>query len=521
MQLLTGSQMRELERRYIECIGMPSISLMENAASMLSQSIENEYKGLKNTKIVIVAGKGNNGGDTLAAYRHLVNKGANVRVFLLCEKDEIKGDAKINLDILLKLEVDIICPTHINFIEEIEKAILNADIIIDGIFGTGFKGQPSGLIAQVIALINAVNNFTVSVDLPSGLDADTGMVSGVCVVANLTVTFGFPKVGLIIHPGCEYTGKLKVVDIGIIKGYEENLGIYLIDNELARSILPARTENSNKGTYGKALIITGSKGMAGAGCLCGKAFLRSGAGLAYLCVPESMANIYNSSFVEGVIRPLKDEDGYLSDMVIDEIKMFSKDMDVVVIGPGIGTKDGVKRLVKKVITDLTCQLVIDADALNCISDDVEILKRANKPVIITPHPGEMARLLGITVTEVQNNRIDITRCFSTKYGTITILKGSRTIISTADGELYINCTGNSGMATAGTGDVLAGIVAGLLAQKVKPVDAAVLGVYLHGVAGDIGSREKTQYSLIASDLIEFLPSSIKACLENVFSDIKG
>lgn len=523
MKVVTPQQMGGIDRLCIEEFGIPGVVLMENAALRVVEEIEKSLEILPGKYIFVFAGKGNNGGDAFAVARHLFNKGAEVKVFLLAEKSAITGDARINLNILEKSGVDVkelanspgtaASPDLKKLsLERLSSELSLADIIVDGIFGTGLKGGVKGLAAEVIGLINKSRKPVISIDIPSGLNGESGKVEGICIKASKTVTFGLPKTGLLVHPGCEYTGELVIADIGIPARAVERFDIrtFLVDRLLVRGMLPKRVPDSNKGDYGRVLVISGSTGMTGAGCLAATAALRSGAGLVYLGVPSSLVHIYDSVVKETVALPFEDEGkGYLSKKGIDGIISAMKGKDVIAVGPGLSVNDDVAAVVISIVENAEVPLVLDADALNVLSRQPATLKSIKAGAVITPHPGEMARLAGISIGEVQDNRLEVARDFASRWGVTTVLKGARTVIATPDGRLFINPTGNAGMATGGSGDVLTGVIASLTGQGLDVTEAAVAGVYLHGLAGDRAAAQKGQHGLIAGDIAEELPYAIK------------
>lgn len=515
MIAVTPSQMAGIDNFTITEIGIPGMVLMENAALSVVKEIEKDIDCIKGKKVCLLAGKGNNGGDAFAIARHLYNNGAKVLVFLLAKKNEIKGDAKTNLDILDKMGVNVIEILDISDLNDAKKHLSHSHLIVDGIFGTGIKGNIPQLISQIINFINEKDIPVISVDIPSGINGETGEILGTCIKAYKTVTFGYAKVGLFVHPAAQYTGETVVADIGIPKNVVDKFDIknYIIDDETVRKIIPKRYSDSNKGSYGKLLLLTGSRGMTGAGCLAGKAALRSGLGLLYLGVPASLTNVYDSILIESVTLPLEDDDtGYITKGCIESLKEYMAGVDVIALGPGLSTKGDVGDVVFSIVENSKVPLVIDADGINVISKNIEVLKKSNVPVVLTPHPGEMARLLGTSPEEVQKNRINVARDFSRKWNVITVLKGSRTIVALPDGSIYINTTGNSGMATGGTGDVLTGMIASFICQGAKVHEGAILGVYFHGLCGDNIAKTKGEYGIIAGDLVEEIPYVIKSRL---------
>ena len=524
MKVVTPKQMNEMDRLSIDHIGIPGIVLMENAALSVVNEILKTIGDAAGKKITIFAGKGNNGGDAFAVARHLYNICAEVFIYVTVSKNQITKDAAINLSILEKMGATV---TELSdpsaAVPQIEESVLmdlqnnikTSEIIIDGIFGTGLKGEVGGLSAKIIELINNSGKYVIAIDIPSGICAESGQVLGVGVKAHKTVTFAFPKIGEVIHPGCEYAGELIVSDIGIPRIISENIGIKIQTTEKMQvsALLPGRSKNTNKSDYGKALIITGSTGMTGAGCLTADACLRTGAGLVYLGVPSSLTAIYETAIMETITIPLEDRGlGYLGKNSISPLMDSLDKFNVIAAGPGLSMQTDVLEVIKAIITNCKVPLVLDADALNALSKDVSILENKKAEIIITPHPGEMSRLTGRSTREIQENRISIAEEFSSKYGVITVLKGSKTIIASPDGTIYINQTGNPGMATGGTGDVLTGIIAGLVGQDLKPFDASAVGVYLHGLAGDNVVKIKGIHGLKASDLVEELPHTILSIL---------
>lgn len=512
MKVVTPVQMREIDSYTISSMGIPGTVLMENAALRVVDEIIKDLGNVKAKNICLFAGKGNNGGDAFAVARHLYNKGAKVTVFVLANKKDITGDARTNLDILEKMGVDTVEVLDTGKLNDMESILDRAELIVDGIFGTGLKGSVKGFLEEVIRLINNKNAAVLAVDIPSGINGETGEILGTCIKAYKTVTFGFPKLGHFLHPGCEYTGKLIVADISIPESAAQKFGInhFIMDEATLKSLMPQRRRNSNKGDYGKIFVITGSRGMTGAGYLAGAAALRTGAGLVYLGVPSSLVSVYDSNLIEAVTIPLEDKNlGYLSKECIPQVIKQLEGMDAVAIGPGISTKGDAADVVYNIVKNCSVPMVIDADGINAISKDVSILRQCKAKVVLTPHPGEMARLLGTCIKDVQKDRVNIARDFSAKWGVVTVLKGSRTIVAAPDGRVYINLSGNSGMATGGTGDVLTGIIAGLIGQGLEPVEASIAGVYLHGLSGDSVANIKGEHGLIAGDLVEELPYTIK------------
>ena len=520
MKVVTAEEMREIDRKTIAS-GIPSIRLMENAGRAVARAIKSRYGPLKGKKITIFCGKGNNGGDGLVIARLLGREKAKIRIFLLAGKKKLKKDPKANLERALRQKVEVIEIDTSRKLKKFEQESKKSDLIVDAILGTGIKGAPKGLEARAIKFINTLKKPIVSVDIPSGVEGSTGRVSGEAIRADLTITFGLPKIGLVIYPGAEYVGGLEVADIGIPKRFlrDKKIKVNLITKEEISSYLKPRKPDTHKGTYGHLLVIAGSVGMTGAATLTSQAAslcfgaLRSGVGLVTLAIPESLNEIMEVKLTEGMTLPLPEtKKKTLSLLAEKKIIEFSKKANALALGPGLSTNKETQQLVRNLIGKISYPMVIDADALNALAGHLSILRSRIQDLgsrIITPHPGEMARLIGKKAKEVQENRIKIAGDFARKYKVIVILKGAGTVISDPEGNIYINPTGNPGMASAGVGDVLTGMIGSFLAQRREPLEAAKTGVYLHGLAGDLAAQEKGEESLIASDLLKKLPQVFK------------
>lgn len=526
MKIVTSEEMRDIDRRTVEEYGVSGTVLMENAGRSVVDKIKELY-GRK--RVVVICGSGNNGGDGMVVARDLHNEGWDVKVFLASSPEALKGDALLQYGAASRFGVPL------RGIDELlgtpAFAFRSHTLIVDAIFGTGLSKPITGRLSEVITCINRSGMPVVSVDIPSGVSSDNGQVMGCAVKADVTVTFGLPKRGHILYPGAELTGRLFVEDIGFPRELLEKglFGAELIEKEEAAAMIPRRRNYSNKGDYGHVLIVAGSTGKTGAALMAAKACLRSGAGLVTLGFPESLADIFQSRVTEEMTLALPDTGhGALSGKAYRKILDFADDRaDVIAVGPGIGVTEDTSRLVKSLIRNSARPLVIDADGINSIRGDKGLLKNAKSQVILTPHPGEMARLLGgskryvgrvggsssgkshsaVAIADIEKDRIGTASSFARETGTVLVLKGVPTVITSPDGISYINSTGNPGMATAGTGDVLTGVVSGLLGRNRDPLQACILGVYLHGLAGDLVSAEKGQHSMIATDIIEKLPAA--------------
>ena len=505
--------MGQIDRYTIEEVGIAGVVLMEQAGRRVIEETLADYPDLE--RAVILAGKGNNGGDGFVIARLLAQRGVEVKTYLVGKKETITGDAEANLKILERLGQQVQELKTAQEIKNLKSNLSAAEVIVDALLGTGIKGQLRGLFPNLIDLINEVQTEVISVDIPSGVEADTGVVREMAVKAQKTVTFGLPKLGLLLYPGTKFVGKLEVVEIGIPKEAIEKQKVKtnLITAELATELLPLRDANSHKGDYGKLLLVSGSVGMTGAAVLVARASLKMGAGLVTVGVPESLNNILENKLIEAMTYPLGETvDGTFDISALDQIKELLSSRDVLAIGPGIRTKVEAAKVVNRLLIEVDKPIVIDADGLNNL-DDLSILEERSSPTVLTPHPGEMSRLIGKSIEEIEANRLEVAREFAAKYGVVLVLKGSRTLIATPQGQIYLNCSGNSGLATGGSGDVLTGLITSLIGQDLAPPEASILAVYLHGLAAELGSEELTEYSLLPSDVIDYLPQAIKA-IEN-------
>lgn len=509
MKVVTGQQMKEIDRKAIEESNLSGLILMENAGLRIFQNLKNIYPSLRLKKIIIFTGSGNNGGDGFVVARHLYNYGVKVKVFLLSHSSKIKGEAEENLNIINKMGVELF-EAETTKLEEIQRAIQNSDLIIDAILGTGLHGKVTGLKAKIIDLINIANKEVVAIDVPSGLDTDTGRIEGPCIKATHTITLALPKIGLLIFPGASYAGKVTVEDIGIPSYLLKNNKIKtnIVTKEIVKSLLPFRATYSHKGSFGKVLILAGSIGMTGAAYLASEAAMRSGAGIVVLGIPRSLNPIMEVKLTEVMTLPLAEtKKQSLGEEAEETILKLMKNYSILGIGPGISRQAETQRLVRKVIEKSNIPLVVDADAIYALSEDTTILKKTKTPLVITPHPGEIAKLINKDVDYILNNQLDITREIAQKYGIVVVLKGARTIIANKEGEVYINVGDNSGMATGGSGDVLTGIICSLIAQGADNFSAAITGVYIHSLAGDLARGIKGERGMIAGDILSQVPQA--------------
>ncbi|HOO55227.1 MAG TPA: NAD(P)H-hydrate dehydratase [bacterium] len=511
MKLLTAAQMRELDRKAIEDTGIPGVVLMENASRGLFKIIENEIGALEGLKALIICGKGNNGGDGFAVARHLHNAGAMPQVVIAAKRAGIKGDAETNMKICEKMKIPMTCFTDPKRMSGLRKMIRESDIIVDALLGTGVRGPVSPFFLKVVNLINRADVPVFAVDVPSGIQVDDGCVYNGAVNADHTVTFGAAKIGLFVHPAADHTGNVYVVDIGIPREYldAESSAVNLTTAGYVRANLKKISESAHKGDCGKILLVGGSRGMSGSIVLAGSAALKAGVGLAYMAVPGCIGGVVDKKLVEGItLFQKEDAAGRIDKSAYESIIEKAADVDVVAIGPGMGTGALTSDLVLKLVENCRKPMLIDADGLNCLARDPEVLKTVKVPVLITPHPGEMARLLKTSIKKVQEKRLETAANFASEYGVHVILKGANSIIAAPDGNVMINPTGNSGMATAGSGDVLCGIAGAFLAEGTLVFPAAVCAAFVHGLAGDITRDKYGRRSVNASGIGKNVPFAL-------------
>jgi hydroxyethylthiazole kinase-like uncharacterized protein yjeF len=510
VRVLNSAQMREADRRTIEDIGIPSLVLMENAGRQVVAAMEAIHGDLLDRQVAVLCGRGNNGGDGFVVARTLAQRGVDVSVFVIGQISDVRGDARVNLDILGRLGLTVVEVADGQAWELHVSEVRDCNLIVDAIFGTGLNAPVTGLIESVITDINASTIPVVSIDLPSGLSADSCDPIGESIEAETTVTLAAPKLPLVLPPAEMRAGDIVIADIGIpadVINAIDGPRVELLTRSGARELLAPRTPDSHKGDYGHVLIVAGSRGRTGAAHLSGVGALRSGAGLVTVATPADCQVVVAGLAPEYMTHPLATSDEGLDQDGVDQILEMAR--DVVVIGPGLGQVAGTKRFVKALVDRATMPLVIDADGLNAFSDDPDRLAgREGRDVIITPHPGEMARLVGMSTDEVQASRLEIARNFATAHHVYVVLKGHRTLIATPDEKVFINPTGNAGMATGGTGDVLSGMIAAWLGQLLDAEAACKLAVYLHGMAGDLAEADEGEVAMTATDLAGHLGAAV-------------
>lgn len=509
MKIVTAEEMKSLDRRATTEFGIPSLLLMENAARGLVDRIETAQGPLHRKRFVILAGRGNNGGDGIAAARHLRSRGAEVAIYLLSPVEKVGGDARTSLDIWIRSDGALAVVGEFKW-RRLADDLSKTDLIIDALLGTGLSQQVKGEYAKAIELINRSGKTVISVDLPSGISADTGEMMGTAVKAHFTLTMALPKRGHFVQAGLEHRGKLRVVDIGFPPALIEsaNIKVELITPSMLEGLPPPRAKGIHKGTLGHLLVVAGSVGKKGAAQMTGLAAMRSGAGLVTIALPKSL-DASLASVMEAMSLPLPETaEGTLALAGEKSLLQAMEGKNAVAIGPGLSQNAETQRLVRNLIAEVGLPMVIDADGINAIASDLSVLKKKKGPLILTPHPGEMGRLLGRRADAVQKERFDIAADFSEKWEVFVVLKGAHTIIAGPDRSLWVNHTGNPGMATAGIGDALTGMIGGFLAQGMGLKEAATLGIYLHGLAGDLAAAERGEAGLITSDLIGKIPLAI-------------
>ncbi len=516
MKLATAKTIKTIDHAAVSKYGMRSVQLMENAGAGVAAVIVKELgKRIEGRRVAIIAGKGNNAGDGYVCARLLANMGARVTVFSLASSNELKGDCLLNERIWRKMsgEVRSISTGAPLRNERNESSLKHAAIIVDAIFGTGLSSPISGTYAEAIRHINGLGKKIISVDIPSGIDATTGAILGIAVKATVTVAMAMPKLGTYIYPGREYAGQLETIDIGCPACLltDETIKENLVTGQWVAGILRTiqRRPESHKGSFGHVLVVGGSHGKTGAPYMAAMGAMRTGAGLATIALPKSLEAAMSAKTTEVMTLGLPDEkDGPLGAEAIDVVIKAMRHKAAICIGPGLGLSAGSSSLVLSMIERARAPVVIDADGLNAMTSSIAVLKKAKASLILTPHPGEAARLLGVDVAAIQSDRVGAARTLAERTGAIVLLKGASSVIAAPNHDIYIVPTGNPALATAGTGDVLSGVIAGLLSQGVSPVEAAVSGAYLHGLVADDYKTLHGDTGMIATDLLHLMPSVI-------------
>jgi NAD(P)H-hydrate epimerase len=497
--------MAKIDTWAISKLGIPGTVLMENAGRGCVDVLE-DYFALEDIKALIICGKGNNGGDGFVVARHLDNRGAEVKIALLGKESDLKGDALLNYRIAKKAGHDIRHATNISSLKNMYRTFA-PNVIIDAIFGTGFEGTPKGIYNGAIKLMNNADAFILSIDIPSGINGDDGQFQKICVIADATATMCLPKRGNYLYPGRAFCGDLYTIDIGVPYELINYDFPQITEYDDILSLIPYRPPDGNKGTFGQVLIVAGARGFSGAAAMAAQAALKVGAGLVRLAAPRGIMDALEAKLLEVVKIPLEQTLAEtIGPKAIKSLQPLLKASEAILIGPGITTHPETADFIHDILPKVETPLIIDADAINVIAQDPSLLKKIRTPFILTPHPGELARLINMTPRAINRRRIDLAMEYAKKFKCILVLKGAPTVIADPNGK------------TAGSGDVLVGMIAGFLGQGQSPLHAAVTAVFLHGLCADLAMEESNEYALTANDLIDQTPGAINYLLRREFAD---
>ncbi len=513
MKVLSAAQMQAVDRQTIEDLGIPGVVLMESAGRAVAEEITRRFAARKPLGALVLAGRGNNGGDGYVIARHLLDNGWLVNTVVLAERHTVKGDAAVNLAALEKCRGTIFFAPDQASLEELLSTNQLSGVLVDALFGTGLSKPVGGHYAVAIDWINDQLMPVVAVDIPSGIDASNGRILGHCVAADLTVSFVFPKIGQVSYPGAGKVGALVTVDIGIPQFVIEQTqaDCLLIDGCEAEALVPHRDQDGHKGTFGHLLVLAGSLGKSGAAIMAAESGLRGGAGLVTLACPKSVQSVVATRLVEVMTVPLADFDGEVSLQAREQVSSLLADKQALALGPGLGLSEEAQALVCHLVQDAELPIVIDADGLTALSGHLEVLRhRQGRETVLTPHPGEMARLCGLSIEEIQSDRFSVAKDFAVRHQVVLVLKGARTLIACPDGRVHVNAGGHAGLASGGMGDVLTGLIGSLLAQGLTAEAAATLAVYLHGSAADRLLSCSGDAGLMATDIMRELPAARRA-----------
>ncbi len=510
--LVTVPEMRAVDKLSTTELNIPAILLMENAGLKTAQAIRREYGNLKNKHVCIICGKGNNGGDGFVVGRHLSRMGAEVEFFSTASLSELRDEAAANRKIAESLRL----PIHdIHSIEDLKPAFI-PDFIVDALLGTGIRGEVTGLYRAIIDWMNAQTVPIAAVDTPSGLNCETGEVAGAAVRAGLTVTMGNIKTGQIFYPARSYQNKLFVADLNAPPFLLEKVNTqkFLVTPEDIISFLPERPPDAYKNTFGKVLMIAGSTGLTGAATMASLSALRSGAGMVVLGIPERFNPVLEEKVTEVMTAPLPEtEDGSIHSRAINHIDRWLQWSHVLALGPGLSTHPETQTFVRAFLGKVDKPIVIDADGINNLAGQFDLIRNYAADIVFTPHVGELSRLIGVSQKDILANRVAVLQEWAPKLKATILLKGAPTLIADRSGTVYFNPTGNAGMATAGSGDVLTGLIAGFLAQGLTGTQAAIAGAFVHGMAGDLARQQWGQRGMIAGDILKLVPEAL-LLLEN-------
>jgi NAD(P)H-hydrate epimerase len=512
MKIASVKEAATLDKMAAEKYGLKPIILMENAGNAVHYIIEKEM-GVEGNRFLILAGPGNNGGDGFVVGRKLYSNDSEVKIYILGDPQRYKDEARENLEIISKMQLKKkrLMTIDREFLEDLEWC----DAIIDAIFGTGLRREVKGIYREVIEAVNNAGRTIFSIDIPSGINGDTGKVMGTAIKADYTITFGLPKVGLFLFPGADHIGKLYLSRISYPQELYRSPSLKM---ELNSPIeLPNRERDTHKGDYGKTLFISGSSRYLGAPYLSAMSFLKAGGGLSFLATPKNIAPYIAVKGSEIIMIPLiETSEGSISRENYKYLLEFSDKVDLVVIGPGISLNEETQELVRMLVEKIERPIIIDGDGLTAVSRDLETVKRRRETTILTPHLGEMSRITGLTIETIKERKIDVVRHYSKDLSSIIVLKGANTIIGYPDGRIYINTSGNPGMATAGSGDVLTGSIAAMYGLGLEIEKAVRMGTFLHGLAGDLAANDIGMDGITASTILDYLPAATSYIREKIY-----
>ncbi|MBM4315611.1 MAG: NAD(P)H-hydrate dehydratase, partial [Deltaproteobacteria bacterium] len=500
MKVSSVGQMREMDRLATETLGLSEEVLMENAGAASAQVLSGEF-GIAGRRYVIFCGIGNNGGDGLVVARHILSGGGTPLVFLVGDPDRFRGAAKTNMEIVKRLPIEV---KRVRKISEIRSSVVHSDGIVDALFGTGLDREVKGIYRDVIELINISGKPVLALDIPSGVNGETGGVMGAAVRADHTVTFGLPKIGNMLYPGCDLCGELHVCRISFPPSLCDDEAVLVEVNGFIS--LPPRERTAHKGSVGDVLFVAGAAGYFGAPYFSAMSFLKAGGGYARLAAPWSMTPFLATRGSEIVFVPQAETtEGSLSLNNREALLALAGRVDMAVIGPGLSLADETQRLVRELAAGIEKPLLIDGDGITALMGNLEIIRARRTPTVLTPHTGEMSRITGKSVSEIERGRIPILRETAVDLGAWIVLKGARSLIGTPEGRVYINLSGNPGMATAGSGDVLTGTIAAMLGLGLSFEEAVRKGVFIHGLSGDLAAADKGEDGITAQDILNYLP----------------
>jgi len=504
MKVSTVAQIGNLDRSAMEEFGISDDLLMENAGQAVYFVILKEF-GVKNKKFAIFCGSGNNGGDGLVVARKIHSNGGEAKVFLLDDETKFKGIARRNFEIVSKMPIEI---CKVSSIASMKSAVVSSDAIVDAIFGTGLTREVSGGYEDVIQMISESKKTVFSVDIPSGINGDTGEVMGTAVKANYTITFGLPKIGNMLYPGYDHCGKLHVSHISFPPALYNADWIKVEINNPVK--LPERDKNAHKGDFGEVLFIAGASSYLGAPYFSALSFLKAGGGYSRLATPISISSFLANKGSEIVFVPQKEtSSGSIALESKDELLELSQRVDMVVMGPGISLHEETQELVRELAQEIKKPLLIDGDGITAVASDTEIIKNREAATILTPHLGEMSRITKMETGEINKNKIEVLQRTAKQLSSIIVLKGAHSLIGYPDGTVFINLSGNPGMATAGSGDVLTGTIAAMFGLGLPLQDAVRVGVFMHGFSGDLAAKDKGEDGITAQDILEYIPNALK------------